>query len=197
MENCTSNMSLLPQPQKQMSLHSKKIWIKSCSNGKHEKQEFVQFERSSMHNALVLLKFIILDELIRQITIQCLERGFLLVRVRDELRMTIESYQALYESAIAYGMRKALLAEQKRNDMNNETQKLDRECTELQNSVKALEKNVEDMENAFREESEKTEKKHKELVEIEKNKNQLLKEDLQRLLSAQPQAAQDKTKAKK
>ena len=29
------------------------------------------------------------DELIRQITIQCAERGFLLVRVRDEIRMTI------------------------------------------------------------------------------------------------------------
>ena len=29
------------------------------------------------------------DELIRQITINCAERGFLLVRVRDEIRMTI------------------------------------------------------------------------------------------------------------
>ena len=29
------------------------------------------------------------DELIRQITIKCAERGFLLVRVRDEIRGTI------------------------------------------------------------------------------------------------------------
>ena len=29
------------------------------------------------------------DELIRQITINCAERGFLLVRVRDEIKMTI------------------------------------------------------------------------------------------------------------
>ena len=29
------------------------------------------------------------DELIRQITIECAERGFLLVRVRDEIKMTI------------------------------------------------------------------------------------------------------------
>ena len=29
------------------------------------------------------------DELIRQITINCAERGFLLVRVRDELKMTM------------------------------------------------------------------------------------------------------------
>jgi dynein light intermediate chain, axonemal len=59
------------------------------------------------------------DELIRQITIQCAERGFLLVRVRDEIKMTIQAYQTLYESSIAYGMRKALMAEQRKNDMQN------------------------------------------------------------------------------
>mmetsp|Transcript_6561 Transcript_6561/g.4710 ORF Transcript_6561/g.4710 Transcript_6561/m.4710 type:complete len:145 (+) Transcript_6561:36-470(+) len=32
------------------------------------------------------------DELIRQITIECAERGFLLVRVRDEIKMTIQAY---------------------------------------------------------------------------------------------------------
>ena len=51
------------------------------------------------------------DELIRQITINCAERGFLLVRVRDEIKQTIVAYQSLYESAIALGMRKALMAE--------------------------------------------------------------------------------------
>ena len=59
------------------------------------------------------------DELIRQITIQCAERGFLLVRVREEIKMTIQAYQTLYESSIAYGMRKALMAEQRKNDMQN------------------------------------------------------------------------------
>ena len=37
------------------------------------------------------------DELIRQVTINCAERGFLLVRVRDEIKMTIQAYQTLYE----------------------------------------------------------------------------------------------------
>ena len=32
------------------------------------------------------------DEIIRQITINCAERGFLLVRVRDEIKMTIQAY---------------------------------------------------------------------------------------------------------
>lgn len=57
------------------------------------------------------------DELIRQVTINCAERGLLLLRVRDEVRMTIAAYQTLYESSIAFGMRKALMAEQKKAEM--------------------------------------------------------------------------------
>lgn len=57
------------------------------------------------------------DELIRQVTINCAERGLLLLRVRDEIRMTIAAYQTLYESSIAFGMRKALMAEQKKAEM--------------------------------------------------------------------------------
>lgn len=38
------------------------------------------------------------DELIRQVTINCAERGLLLLRVRDEIRMTVAAYQTLYES---------------------------------------------------------------------------------------------------
>lgn len=57
------------------------------------------------------------DELIRQVTINCAERGLLLLRVRDEIRMTIAAYQTLYESSVAFGLRKALQAEQGKSDM--------------------------------------------------------------------------------
>lgn len=50
-------------------------------------------------------------------TINCAERGLLLLRVRDEIRMTIAAYQTLYESSVAFGMRKALQAEQGKADM--------------------------------------------------------------------------------
>lgn len=52
------------------------------------------------------------DELIRQITIASPERGLMLLRVRDEVRMTIAAYQTLYQSSISFGMRKTLQAEQ-------------------------------------------------------------------------------------
>ena len=37
------------------------------------------------------------DEIIRQVTINFPERGLLLHRVRDEIRMTIAAYQTLYQ----------------------------------------------------------------------------------------------------
>ena len=43
------------------------------------------------------------DEVIRQVTVNCAERGLLLLRVRDELRMSMLAYQSLLESSIAYG----------------------------------------------------------------------------------------------
>jgi hypothetical protein len=60
---------------------------------------------------------ILLDELIRQVAINCAERGLLLLRVRDELQMTLRAYQTLYESSVAFGMRKALMAEQGKSEL--------------------------------------------------------------------------------
>ena len=57
------------------------------------------------------------DEIIRQITINCAERGYLLVRVRDEVRMVKSAYQNLYDSSIAYGMKKALVATESKQQM--------------------------------------------------------------------------------
>ena len=67
--------------------------------------------------SLNILMYYLTDELIRQVTINCAERGLLLLRVRDEIRMTIAAYQTLYESSVAFGMRKALQAEQGKADM--------------------------------------------------------------------------------
>lgn len=137
---------------------------------------------------------ILIDELIRQITIQCLERGFLLVRVRDELRMTTEAYQALYESAIAYGMRKALLAEQRKNDMGAEIARLEKECAELQTSVDALQASIDNVQSTFADTRDSLESKHREVVQEAKAQNQGLKEELQRLLSAHPQGSDKRKK---
>jgi len=72
------------------------------------------------------------DELIRQVCIACPERGLLLLRVRDEVRMTIAAYQTLYQSSITFGMRKTLQAEQGNSSLLSKIDELSKEKTRLQ-----------------------------------------------------------------
>ena len=123
------------------------------------------------------------DELIRQITINCSERGLLLVRVRDEIRMTIQAYQTLYESSIAFGMRKALQAEQRKTQMNNEIKQLEQQVKDLEGNVEGLQQQIEDIEQSELKRQEEEEKKHKSDVELFKRANQKFKEDLEKTLS--------------
>ena len=102
------------------------------------------------------------DELIRQITINCAERGFLLVRVRDELKMTMQAYQSLYESSIAYGMRKALMAEQKKNEMQTNITQLRQACEDLENEVARLDQEIIDIAKKDADDSARDEKAHQE-----------------------------------
>ena len=57
------------------------------------------------------------------------------MRVRDEIRMTIASYQTLYESAILFGIRKQLQAENGKDDLKKRIEELEKEKTELTNKV--------------------------------------------------------------
>ena len=123
------------------------------------------------------------DELIRQITINCAERGFLLVRVRDEIKMTIQAYQTLYESSIAYGMRKALMAEQGKNEMQANIAALEQACNEHEEDIKRLQQEIEDTIKSDAEQSEREEKAHRDQVEYLNDLNADYKEELETLLS--------------
>jgi dynein light intermediate chain, axonemal len=89
------------------------------------------------------------DEIIRQVTIESPERGLLLLRVRDEIRMTISSYQTLYDSAILFGIRKQLQAEsgkeeykKKLEELEDKKIKLTNDKIRLENQLKAIEKRI-------------------------------------------------------
>lgn len=75
------------------------------------------------------------DEIIRQVAISSAERGVLLLRVRDEQRMAIAAYQTLYESSIAFGMRKALMVEQRRVEMDAKVRRRRVEGAQLERSA--------------------------------------------------------------
>lgn len=49
--------------------------------------------------------------------VNCGERGLLLSRVRDESQVTLAAYRTVYESSIAFGIRKALQGEKCKTEM--------------------------------------------------------------------------------
>ncbi len=76
------------------------------------------------------------DELIRQVTINCLQRGELLNHIKEQERETINYYQKLYESSMSFAMRKVLRELKKRK-------KLEQKEVELKHSIKDLERLIE------------------------------------------------------
>ena len=116
-------------------------------------------------------------------TINCAERGLLLLRVRDEIRMTIAAYQTLYESSIAFGMRKALMAEQKKADMEANIKTLETETKDLERQVQELREKCDAIEKREADRRKADEAKHQEEVEFLKQNNEKLKSSLESLLS--------------
>ncbi|KAF8562154.1 hypothetical protein P879_11789 [Paragonimus westermani] len=57
----------------------------------------------------------VFDELIRQLTIHCAERGLLLLRVRNEVATTLAALQSIYASGVVFGLQKSLAREADRN----------------------------------------------------------------------------------
>lgn len=106
-----------------------------------------------------------------------------MVRVRDEIKMTIIAYQTLYESALAFGMRKALQAEQKKSDMGNKIKDLETVCTELDKEVETLKQKIEDTVRVEEEEREKDDRHHKERIKKLKDSLQDYKDELEQILS--------------
>jgi len=129
------------------------------------------------------------DELIRQVTINCAERGLLLLRVRDEIRMTIACYQTLYESSIAFGMRKALQSEQSRVEALAKIKQAETEVNALEGQLKEWKNKCDMSERKEMERRQEEGIKHREEVEFLKKHNANLKKELESLLSI-PQNSQ-------
>ena len=78
------------------------------------------------------------DEIIRQITLHEPERGILLLRVRDEIKMTIAAYQTLYQNSTSFAMRKQLQAEHGQADLKKTIDQLVEKRANLQKKLLEL-----------------------------------------------------------
>ena len=123
------------------------------------------------------------DELIRQITLNCLERGILLTRIKKELNMTVNSYQSLYESSIAYGIRTLLLAEEEKKKLGDEISKIEKECEDLEVEIQEIDFKIK--EHKENDDKNRKEAKLRHIEEIEENrqKGKRIKEMLREKLT--------------
>ena len=82
------------------------------------------------------------DELIRQVTINSLQRGELLNHVKDQMKETINYYQKLYESSMAFAMRKVLREQKKKSKLMARESKLEMDIEQLQKEIELKEKEL-------------------------------------------------------
>ena len=89
--------------------------------------------------------------------------------------MSIAAYQTLYESSVAFGMRKALQAEQGKSDMENKIKELEDDKRQLEQSVLELKAKCEAIEKRESERRAMEERKHAEEIAFLKKTNVQLK----------------------
>ena len=114
------------------------------------------------------------DELIRQVTMDGPERGLLLLRVRDEIRMTIDAYKTLYDSSVTFGVRKQMQAEEGMEEMEKRIVDLKAAKKKGENKVLELRNAVEVIEKREGERRALEEKKRKEEIDFLKHQGQHL-----------------------
>lgn len=75
------------------------------------------------------------DELIRIIYLQCSERGLLLARMKNEYLQWINTYEELYSSGMAYGLRETLYKSNGKHHTIDRIDQLEKDCQRLHDEI--------------------------------------------------------------
>jgi dynein light intermediate chain len=125
-----------------------------------------------------------MDELIRQVTIDGPERGLLLMRVRDEIRMTVDAYKTLYSNSVNFGIKKQLRAEQGIPELENSVSELEENKSKLELEVYELRSKLDMIEKRENERKLADEKRRKEEIDFLKYQGQHLDSFLKQMNSS-------------
>ncbi|CAL1279419.1 unnamed protein product [Larinioides sclopetarius] len=121
---------------------------------------------------------LLFTELIREVTIDCAERGSLLLRVRDEFQLTMNAYQKLYECGVEYGSRKALEAEVEQQKVEIQYKQLQAEVQRVEQKSKELRAEIAAEEKLRQQSIDMKQARHEERMEFLKKLNRQLKEQI-------------------
>eukprot|EP00658_Telonema_sp_P-2_P052660 TRINITY_DN408_c0_g1_i2.p2 TRINITY_DN408_c0_g1~~TRINITY_DN408_c0_g1_i2.p2 ORF type:complete len:101 (-),score=37.56 TRINITY_DN408_c0_g1_i2:205-507(-) len=97
--------------------------------------------------------------------------------------MTVAAYQGLYESSVAYGMRKALRSEQLKAELNKRTKEVEMQKLDLTHRVEELKQFCEETAKGFADNQTALEKKNSDELQQLKKINAALKAELEEYLT--------------
>lgn len=115
------------------------------------------------------------DEVIRQVAINSPDRGLLLLRVRDEIRMTLAGYQALYENAVWFGRSNADEGYENKEELLKHYRDIENKVLEARAEVEEMRLEVDATRRTLKERREMDAKRHAEEVQFIKRANQQIK----------------------
>ena len=118
------------------------------------------------------------DELIRQVTINCLERGILMMLVKQESVKIMKAYQDLYQSSVAYGIRNGLIAEEEKKKLRQQIEITDEKNEKLEEDIEKLEKEIELLIKNDEEERREVQEKHLQEVAVREDQIKMLKGEI-------------------
>merc|ERR1712133_287016 len=77
----------------------------------------------------------IIDELIRQVSIESPETGVLFLRIRDEINMTLSAYETIFGASISFGSRKALATELGKEEKRDKLESIEKKAEQLKKLI--------------------------------------------------------------
>lgn len=165
---------------------TKQATRKQLNEMKEKLEELISYRRARKNGLDPIryqLAFQLFDEMIREVTIDCKERGLLLLRIRDEAMMTLQSYGILKQVASTFSINEATKSDQgfeeliqTKNELLAKKQKLESELLKLENTMRDKQKEVEVLAEVQTEQLEQ----HKAALEDEANNLRLLIDAKQR-----------------
>ena len=116
-----------------------------------------------------------------QVTLECPERGLLLLRVRDEARMTLDAYRTLFEASVTFGVRKQLQSEEGMPELQRAVEELRAQKVRLEARVMTLRNQIEVLERRFAERKALEAQRRKEELDFLRHQNKHLEHFLRSL----------------
>ncbi len=127
------------------------------------------------------------DELIRIITLQCSERGLLLGRIKNEYLQWMNTYEEVYASGMAYGLRQYLCKTEEKQKYGYVIKELENDCeklhVELEKESIRFEKLSQLINNDNDHEQSSEQRLLKRNVNILRSTNEILQRDVQNTLN--------------